>query len=814
VTAPSVPQTEWIVPETVPPRPRPLTVGQAHAAAPIPLPRTSLIGREAEVPAVVALLRRPGHSEGHPDGTRLLTLTGPGGIGKTRLALRVLEAARPAFAGRVAFVPLAAIRDPDLVLPAIAHNLGVRETPDPSLAAGIARALVGEPQLLVLDNVEQVVAAAPEIDTLLHACPDLTILATSRALLRISGEREFPVPPLAANAVRLFVERAAVARPGFRLGPGDDQTVAAICARLDGLPLAIELAAARIRFLSPAALLARLAINPDASPQGWIDRPRSTLCWLEGGPVDQPARLRTMRDAIAWSYDLLDAGQQALFRRLSVFAGTFSLDAARAICELDDELEALDRIAALVDQSLIVVEERAGETRYGLLETIREFGLEQLAAIGELEETRNRHAAYFVAYAEAVSPRLVLTGGAGWLHQVDAEYDNLRAALAWLLAAEDAEGMLRLAGSLSYYWRYRGHFGEGRRWLDQALALGERRGSVPTDLRAVALTGSGSIAYYQGETERALDLLQPAMALWRETGHALGSVAARSVAGGALVAQGRYDDAVAMIDAEHRRLGDAGELVWSSCDRLQLGFAAFARGDHVRARAFWEASFAGYEANGARYLAVDPLRCLALLAALAGDHAHAAQRMHEVMPRLREQASHAAYADGLATIATMVAARGREPQAALLFGAAQRLRESVGTPFPLPERETYEATIATLRANLGAEAYETERQAGATATLAEILALVEAELQLPATDSPPLASPADDGVATASPNGLTARELDVLRLLVEGRSNVEIADALFIGPGTVRTHVSSILAKLSAKTRTEAAHLAMRSGMV
>jgi non-specific serine/threonine protein kinase len=775
---------------------------QTPVATPIPLPRTSLIGRDAEVTAITELLNTPEH----PEGARLLTLTGPGGIGKTRLALRVLEKTSQQFAGRIAFVPLAPIHDPALVLPAIAENLGVHESGDRSSAASIGRTLAGEPFLLVLDNLEHVVSAAPEIGSLLQTCPALTILATSRTLLRISGEHEFPVPPLTTDATRLFVERATLARPGFQLGPGEEKTVAAICSRLDGLPLAIELAAARIRHLSAPALLIRLA-PPSGSPVHGRTAPReSPLRWLESGPIDQPPRLRTMRDAIAWSYDLLDIDQQAFFRRLSVFAGTFSLDAARVIGGIDDELDTIDRIGALVDQSLVNVDDQTGETRYTLLETIREFGLERLAAFGELERTRARHAAYFLSFAETATPRIIVTGGAGWLRSLDVEHDNLRATLTWFLASEDAEASLRLAGSLASYWRSRGYLTEGRHWLDQACAIADRKGFVPAAIRATALTGAGNLAYYQGETEQAMSLLETALTLWHETGDAWGSRVARSIAAGVLVAQGRYENAVALIDAEHDWMRDAGDVVWSSCDRLQLGLAALARGDHSRARAYCEESFAGYEAKDLRYLAVDPLRYLALISALAGDHQTAAARMRDVMPRLREQANSIAYADGLAIVATLAAGRGRREQAARLFGAAERLRESVGRSFALPERETYDATITGLRAALGAEAYESAHRSGASTSLADILADAEAELDLPTVESPPIAVTAIDG--------LTARERDVLRLLAAGNSNAEIADALFIGLGTVRTHVSSILAKLNAKSRTEAAHMALRSGVV
>ena len=589
--------------------------------AALPASLTSFVGRERDLAQLLPLVR----------AARLVTLTGPAGTGKTRLALEAARRGAGAFAG-VHFVPLGAVGDPDLVVPSVAQALGVWMPRAADLVPAIADAVGARPVLLVLDNCEQVAAAAPTLAGLMERCPRLTVLATSRVPLRISGEQEFPVAPLPVPApdaaggfggcpsVQLFVARARAVRPEFALDEGNGHTVGELCRRLDGLPLAIELAAARIRVLEPAAMLAHLGRRLDL---------------LQGGPRDRPARHQTLRQAVGWSYDLLTPGQQALFRHLAVFAGGCTLDAAAAVhaAGAPGEPALLDEMEALVEHSLLVREAGdAGTPRFRMLETIRAYAEERLGVAGEEDAARRAHARYFAALAERAEPDLTSPEQGRWLDALEADHDNFRAVLAWSddRGGEDGEAAelgLRLPAALWRFWISRGHIDEGRHHLERRLA----RGAGPPRSRARALIGLGTLAQSQGDNEVAGRALEEALSLWRREGDSRGVAAALL--------------SLAWVDCERSRLGVAEERSregLAAYERLgekrglalalnNLGWIAIYRGDHREAGQYFEESLAlRREAGDTRGIAFG-LTNLAWAEQGAGDVVRAERLLEEAL---------------------------------------------------------------------------------------------------------------------------------------------------------------------------------------
>jgi predicted ATPase/transcriptional regulator with XRE-family HTH domain len=669
----------------------------------LPVPADQLIGREREVEALSTLLEDPGGG--------LVTLTGPGGVGKTRLALEVASRLSGAFPGGVAVVPLAAIRDASLVLPTIAQALGVRETADRSPEEALAVALRGRRALLVLDNLEQVLDAGPALGRLLAASPELRLLVTSRVPLRIGGEQRYPVPPLAtpdltpANsdvladnpAMRLFAQRARQVRPDFALTPDNADAVAMICRRLDGLPLAIQLAAARVAVLPPSALLLRL---------------EHTLPLLSGGPRDQPARLQTMREAIAWSYDLLPPAAQLLFRQLAVFAGGFSLDAAAAVSQSEgaSDVSVFEGISELVEASLLQAEDRpGGEPRFSLLETIREYGVEQLAAKGEEEQTRERHAAWLLAVAEAAEPQLFQAEQQTWWSRLEAELPNIRAALAWFEQTGDAERAQRLAAALTPFNWMRGYLREGQDWLHRALAI---PGETSAASHAWALCASGTLTWFRGDNEAARALAEQALALSRAGDFALGMALSYHVLAMTAMMQGNLEQALVLGEEGIAREREVAESHWLAILLADMGTVAMLHGDDDQGRAWSAEGLALNRTLGNRWTIGIHLSDLGVVAHGRGDLAEAARLYAESARLFRDIGDIWYIASPLAGLAAIAVTQDRPETAARLLGVAMALREASGSTVWSTERERDQQTVTLARAALGEERYAQALEAG------------------------------------------------------------------------------------------------------
>jgi predicted ATPase/DNA-binding CsgD family transcriptional regulator len=765
----------------------------------LPAPRTTLIGRERDVTECCQLIIGSTY--------RLLTLTGVGGCGKTCLALRVASELRDAFPDGVWLVELAAISDESLVPQVVASTLGVLDSAGTSALDVLVAFLRPRAALLVLDNCEHLVdACAALADRLLATCPDLRILATSRELLQIDGERQRRVLPLTipdprdfsspealahCPSVQLFVERARAIEPTFQLTAANAPAVARVCTSLDGIPLALELAAARVRVLSVEQIQERLG---------------DCLRLLTGSSRAKPTRQQTLRSALTWSYDLLTESEQVAFRRLAVFGRGWGLEAAETVCGGPGVLDLLTR---LVDKSLVLVGEVEHAARYRLLEPVRQYAWQRLEASGEANAARARHLGFFVALAERAATFLRGPEQVAWLTRLEQEQDNLRAALRWAEEGGDGESLTRLAGALAPFWEGHSHVNEARRWLDAAL---DPSWNVPvtTSARAKALLGAGRMAFLAGDYDKAVGRFAESLGLADQLGIRAGAAAALVDLGMALRLQRNVPRSVQVLEeglALYRELGDRAGIALAL---LNLGATLRIQGAVDRSRILLEDSLSLFRDEG-------DVRCIAITQAMLGhtalqqgDARLAAVRFTEGLAGCVEAGDRWFVVYDLMGLAAALVGSGKVARAARLLGAARAIGDAPGNPLVNVGRITYGSLVEDVRARLSEEEFArvwAEGQAMSFDQAVRYALAADEPDPAPAQVIPP---PALRGAAGL----LTAREREVARLIGQGvRTDRQIAERLTITVGTAGVHVHHILEKLGLHSRWQIADWAIAQGL-
>ena len=830
----------------------------------LPTMLTTFIGRKQEIADVKRLLGI----------TRLVTLTGAGGVGKTRLALQVATDLVEAGKDDVCVVDLAALADPRLVPPTVAVALGIRDQPGQPLVETLVDALQSSAVLLVLDNCEHVLESCANLaEILLQACVRLRLLVTSRAPLDIAGETVWRVPSLAVpdppetlpdgmlvqyDAVRLFLERAQAVRPGFELTPANALTVAGLCRRLDGIPLALELAAGRLKVLPVQELAMRLD---------------DVLGLLVGSRRTAPSRHRTLRATLDWSHALLSEPERTLFRRLSAFANGWTLAAAEAVAAGGSiqSQQVLDLLAQVVDKSLVLAEEHDGRARFRLLEPVRQYALQQLREAGEETPIGGRLLAWSLALAEEAESGLTGPEQALWLQRLETEHANLRAALGWALDQRDAEAALRLGGALGRFWEERGYLSEGLHWLEEALAQGQK---VPATTRARAKAVAGRLAWLQGDYARAQVFVEESLALYREQGEMCGIAETLDQLGVLACSQRQYARAVVLHEESLslcRRLGDRqgmarvlthlgqvasdrgdftsaavlhtesmvllralgdkarladalnnlGDVAYDQGDYVgsaslhaeslalaqelgdtrgialalnNLGRAARQQGDYRRAAVLFEESLALRRALGVKWGIATSLSSLADLAKRQREWRRAAALCAESLVLLHELGDTRGMATGLEDLAGVLGGRGQAASAAQLLGAAAVLRETIGAPLPPALHAGYQCTVAMIRGGLDEAAFTTAWMIGRALT---------AEQAITAALTAALGNTVAERMPQRQRVSLSEREQQVAALVAQGGTNRRVAAALGLAERTVDAHVSHILAKLALTSRAQ-----------